>query len=142
MNNLKKEFVKRGLTGALMGVLVLAVVYKALWTTGTAETIALNKAFTEIITIALMGLFMAGTSVVYENEKMSLLAATAIHFAVLFFSVLTVYTYNGWIPADKSFLLMFALNFLIAYAVIWIISYHAAKRKMEKLNKKIEEASD
>ena len=88
-----KDFVMRGLMASVGGPVILALVYRSL----PAQTLRVQEVCLGILTSALMAFIAGGISVLYDLEKLPLLAATFLHAVVLFADYILIYLLNGWI---------------------------------------------
>ena len=137
MKKLLKEFCLRGLTFCAGGPLILAVVY--LITGGTGAVTALDPVATarEILTVTALAFIAAGITVVYQAERLPLMAAIAIHGGVLYADYILIYLLNGWLKSQLVPVLIFTAVFLLGYGLIWLCIYAGIRRKTEALNAKL-----
>lgn len=96
-----------------------------------------SASFLSICLVGLLGLVFGFASVVWEEEKLSILARTILHFLLTGLTMIFVGYKLYWF--QKSFLsiaIFLAIYFLI-YLVIWFIEYAIYKRDIASLNAKI-----
>ena len=131
------EFLKRGLSVAAGGPIVLAIVYGILGAVGVVEHLTPGKVCTSILTITLMAFLAGGITVIYTIERLPLISAILIHAGVLYLDYLMVYLLNSWIPRDLTGIGIFTAIFAAGYAVIWLCIYLSIKAKTDRINKKL-----
>ena len=131
------EFLKRGLSVAAGGPIVLAIVYGILGAVGVVEHLTPGEVCTSILTITLMAFIAGGITVVYTIERLPLISAILIHAGVLYLDHLMVYLLNSWIPRDLTGIGIFTAIFAAGYAVVWLCIYLSIKAKTDRINKKL-----
>ena len=131
------EFLKRGLSVAAGGPIVLAIVYGILGAVGVVEHLTPGEVCTSILTITLMAFIAGGITVVYTIERLPLISAILIHAGVLYLDYLMVYLLNSWIPRDLTGIGIFTAIFAAGYAVVWLCIYLSTKAKTDRINKKL-----
>ena len=132
-----KNFVLRGLIAAGFGPLVLAIVYLCLHRSGVITTLTVNEVFWGIISTFILAFVQGGAGAVFAIEKLSMKKATAIDFALIYFTLLLVYLLNGWITPSWIVISIFTFIFVIGYVIIWAIIYHSVKRSIQEMNTKL-----
>lgn len=128
------EFVRRGLIACGFGPLVLAVLYLILHKHAGLETLTVHQVCTGIFSIYGLAFVAGGMNVIYQIERLPLMAAILIHGAVLYGSYLATYLLNDWLEWGRMPILVFSGIFAAGYLVIWVIIYLVIKSKTEKLN--------
>ena len=128
------EFLKRGLTAASGGPLILAVVYGILGYTGTVDTVHISQVSGEIVTILILAFLAGGITTVYQCERLPLGIAILLHAAVLYIIYIVIYLLNGWLPAKADAVGIFTVIFVTGYTIVWILIYAATKKKTVQLN--------
>lgn len=96
-----------------------------------------SASFLSICLVGLLGLVFGFASVVWEEEKLSILVRTILHFLLTASTMIFVGYKLYWF--QKSFLslsIFLAIYFLI-YLGIWFIEYAIYKRDISRLNAKI-----
>lgn len=116
-------FLKRGLSVAAGGPIILAIVYGILGAVGVVAHLTPGEVCASILTITLMAFIAAGITAVYTVEKLPLISAILIHAGVLYLDYLMVYLLNSWIPRDLTGIGIFAAIFAVGYAVVWLCIY-------------------
>lgn len=131
------DFLKRGLTFSVCGPVIVAIVYAALGAAGAVQSFTPNEVCLAILSSALMAFIAAGSSIVYEIERLPLFSAALIHGVVLYLDYILVYLINGWLQSQLIPILIFTSIFIAGYAVIWLIIYLTTKNSTAMLNRKL-----
>ena len=139
MKKIILEFFRRGLIACGFGPLVLAIFYLILDKQGVIETLTLKEVSLGIISLAILAFIAGGMNIVYQIERLPLMAAIFIHGTVLYISYLGAYLVNGWLKWGTTHILIFSGIFIICYLLIWIFIYFMTKRKTKKLNLMLQE---
>ena len=91
----------------------------------------------EIMTITLLAFVAGGINVVYNIEKLPLMAAISIHGIVLYLDYVIIYLINGWLASEPIPFFIFTVIFFVLYAVIWTIIYFVIRSNANRMNKKL-----
>lgn len=129
------EFLRRGMIACGFGPIVLAVLYLILQQSAALETLRVDQVCTGIFSISALAFVAGGMNVIYQIERLPLMAAILIHGSVLYISYLATYLVNGWLAWGMTPVLVFSGIFILAYFVIWVMIYSLTRRKTKKLNK-------
>ena len=73
-------------------------------------------------------------NILYQIERLPLMAAILIHGGVLYLAYLGTYLLNGWLEWGMAPVLVFSGIFAGSYLVIWLFIYTATKKKTDRLN--------
>ncbi len=133
------EFVRRGLIACGFGPLVLAVLYLILQRKAGVETLTVDEVCVGILSLSALAFIAGGMNVIYQVERLPLMAAILIHGGVLYVSYLITYLINGWLEWGTMPILIFSGIFVCSYLIIWAVIYSATKRNTEKLNQVLRE---
>lgn len=87
----------------------------------------------------LVGAVFAGSSVIWEVETWSLFRATATHFCIVTPLFWIVSLLLGWCSLNLWGMLLYLGIFLIIYLSIWLSQYSVYRRKIRKINQKLQE---
>ena len=128
------EFFRRGLVACGFGPMVLAVLYLILRSHADLETLTVNQVCLGIFSLSALAFIAGGMNVVYQIERLPLMAAILIHGGVLYISYLGTYLLNGWLERGTAPLLIFSGIFVVGYLAIWAIIYFITIRNTQKLN--------
>lgn len=132
------DFIHRGLVACGIGSVVLAVIYWVLQQQGLIQMLTVNEVCLGIVSIEALAFIAGGMNVIYQMERLPLMAAIFIHGIVLYISYLVTYLMNGWMEWGTTPLLVFTGVFVIGYLLIWVIIYYIIRRKTMKLNRILE----
>lgn len=152
---MKKDFFKRALIGAPVGVLIsliISIVISYAINDGTYYATVpgfnelcggqVNAVAVQTAGVMLYGAIMAGASVIWENEKWSLTRQTVTHLIVCSLATLPAAYFMQWIEQSVAGVLSYYGMFLLVYLFIWLVSYFSMKRKVTELNKEMEKRQD
>lgn len=131
------EFIRRGLSCAAGGPVVLAIIYGALGASGSVESLAPREVALGILSVTLMAFIAAGITMVYQVERLPLISAILIHGGVLYLDYLLMYLLNSWIPRNWAGFGAFTAIFVTSYAATWLCIYLSIRAKTERLNRKL-----
>ena len=133
------EFIRRGLTTCGFGPLVLAVLYLILQRQIELETLTIPQVCTGIFSLTALAFIAGGMNVIYQIERLPLMAAVLIHGLVLYISYLGTYLINDWLERGTIPILVFTGIFVVGYLVIWAVICSIMKHKTAQINKILEE---
>ena len=128
------EFIRRGLTAASFGPIVLAIIYLILQHENVVDTLTVNQVCLGIFSLSALAFIAGGMNVIYQIEQIPLMISILIHGIVLYISYLGTYLLNDWLEFGKIPLLVFTAIFVISYLIIWAIIYMIIKKRTEKIN--------
>ena len=134
MKKILLEFLRRGLAACGLGPIVLAIFYLILQHQGTVQNLTVNQVCTGIFSLSALAFIAGGMNVVYQIERLPLMAAIAIHGSVLYFSYLATYLVNNWLEWGTSPILVFTGIFILGYLLIWAIIYSVIRRNTRRVN--------
>ena len=135
MKKIILEFVRRGMTACGIGPIVLAILYLILQYQGRIQTLTVNQVCLGIFSISILAFVAGGMNVVYQMERLPLMAAITIHGGVLYISYLITYLINDWLQWGTTEILVFSGIFVLGYIIIWLIIYSIIRRNTEEINK-------
>lgn len=96
-----------------------------------------SASFLSICLVGLLGLVFGFASVVWEEEKLSILARTILHFLLTGLTMIFVGYKLYWFQKSFLSLAIFLAIYFLIYLVIWFIEYAIYKRDIASLNAKI-----
>ena len=134
MKKILLEFLRRGLAACGLGPIVLAIFYLILQHQGTVQNLTVNQVCTGIFSLSALAFTAGGMNVVYQIERLPLMAAIAIHGSVLYFSYLATYLVNNWLEWGTAPILVFSGIFILGYLLIWAIIYSVIRRNTRRVN--------
>ena len=134
MKKILLEFLRRGLAASGLGPIVLAIFYLILQHQGTVQKLTVNQVCIGIFSLSTLAFIAGGMNVVYQIERLPLMAAITIHGSVLYFSYLATYLVNNWLEWGTSPILVFSGIFILGYLLIWAIIYSVIRRNTRRVN--------
>ena len=134
MKKIILEFLRRGFVACGLGPMVLAVLYLILQRNGVIEMLTVNEVCVGIFSLSALAFLAGGMNVIYQVERMPLMAAILVHGGVLYVSYLLTYLVNGWLEWGITPILVFTGIFALGYLVIWGIIYSVIRKRTDKLN--------
>lgn len=134
MKNCILDFIRRGLIACGFGPMVLAVLYLLLQQHGAIENLTVNEVCLGIFSLSALAFIAGGMNILYQIERLPLMAAILIHGGVLYLSYLATYLINGWLEWGITPLLAYSGIFALGYLLVWIVIFSMTKRRTEELN--------
>ena len=129
MKYILKEFCRRGIAACGLGPIALAVIYLVLQYNGVVDVLTVHGVCVGIFSLTALAFVAGGMNVVYQIERLPLMAAISIHGAVLYVSYLLTYLANDWLDQGKAPILVFTGIFAVGYLLIWAVIYSIIKKK-------------
>lgn len=133
------EFVRRGLVAGGFGPVILAVLYIILEQSGEIVSLTASQVCTGIFSLYALAFIAGGMNVVYQIERLPLMAAISIHGGVLYIGYLITYLVNGWLELGKAPIMVFTAIFIAGYLAIWAVIYHITRRNTRRLNEMLKQ---
>ena len=134
MKRIVFDFIRRGQAACGFGPLILAVIYLILQGQGLLDVLTVGQVCMGIFSLAALAFIAGGMNVLYQIERLPLMAAITIHGIVLYVSYMVTYLLNGWLEWGMMPVLVFTGIFVIGYLAIWAVIYAIIKRNTERLN--------
>ncbi len=128
------DFLRRGLMSCGLGPVVLAVLYLILHRCAVIETLTVRQVCTGILSLTVLAFIAGGMNVLYQIERLPLMAAISLHGGVLYLSYLVTYLLNDWLEWGTAPILVFSGIFVLGYLIIWAIIYCIIRRNTKRLN--------
>ena len=133
------EFVRRGLVAGGFGPVILAVLYIIIERSGETVSLTASQVCTGIFSLYALAFIAGGMNVVYQIERLPLMAAISIHGGVLYIGYLITYLVNGWLELGKAPIMVFTAIFIAGYLAIWAVIYHITRRNTRRLNEMLKQ---
>ena len=134
MKYILKEFCRRGIAACGLGPIALAVIYLILQYNGVVEVLTVHGVCVGIFSLSALAFVAGGMNVVYQIERLPLMAAISIHGAVLYVSYLLTYLVNDWLDRGTAPMLVFTGIFAVGYLLIWAVIYSIIKKNTDRIN--------
>ena len=128
------EFIRRGLVACGFGPLVLVVLYLILQNQCSLQFLSVREVCTGILSLSALAFLAGGMNVVYQIERLPLMAAVFLHGMVLYLGYLVTYLVNGWLQSGWAPVLVFTAIFVVGYLAVWAVIYCITRRNTEKVN--------
>ncbi len=139
MKKFVREFIRRGLIACGFGPIVLAVLYLILQRQGVIQVLTVNEVCLGIFSLSALAFIVGGMNVLYQMERLPLMAAILIHGCVLYLSYLGTYLLNGWLQRGLTPIIVFTGIFVLGYLAIWFIIYSVTSKNTARLNEKLKQ---
>ena len=133
------EFCRRGSVALGVGPLVLAVLYLILRCQGVLEVLTVHEVCLGIFSLSGLAFVAGGMNVIYQMERLPLMAAILIHGGVLYVSYLITYLVNGWLEWGTAPILAFTGIFVLGYLLIWAVICAIIRKRTARLNEILKE---
>lgn len=91
----------------------------------------------QAILSGILGFGFGISSVIWENEKLSLVSQTALHFIISLTLILTIGYYCSWFSQSFGKFLIFIFIFISIYFIIWVTAYFSYKKKIKLINRSL-----
>ena len=124
------DFLRRGLAAMSLGPMVLAVLYLLL----PVEILTAREVSLGIFSLSALAFLAGGLNVLYQIERLPLMAAIGIHGGVLYVGYLATYLLNGWLDCGRLPVLVFTAIFAAGYLAIWAAIYAIMRRSTARVN--------
>ena len=134
MKYILKEFCRRGIAACGLGPIALAVIYLVLQYNGVVDVLTVHGVCVGIFSLSALAFVAGGMNVVYQIERLPLMAAISIHGAVLYVSYLLTYLVNDWLDRGTAPILVFTGIFAVGYLLIWAVIYSIIKKNTDRIN--------
>lgn len=96
-----------------------------------------SASLSSICLTGLLGIVFSLASLVWKEEKFSILKRTIIHFFLTAFTISFVGYKLFWFQRSLQSLSIFFATYFLIYLAIWFIEYTIYKRDISRLNAKI-----
>ena len=133
------EFVRRGLVAGGFGPVILALLYIILEHSGEIVSLTASQVCIGIFSLYALAFIAGGMNVIYQIERLPLMAAISIHGGVLYIGYLITYLVNGWLELGKTPIMVFTAIFIAGYLAIWAVIYHITRRNTRRLNEMLKQ---
>lgn len=152
---MKKNVLIRCLCGAPLGLAIstaIAVIISLCIGDGQFYAVApqlaadcgseLNAVIAQALCSLLYGAAWAGASVIWQNERWSLLKQSVIHLVICSLATFPIAYFMRWMEPNAAGILSYFAIFLAVYAAVWLGQYIAIKRRVALLNDKMRETQN
>lgn len=131
-----------GITVGLVISLFFSRLYGAAYAPSTPSFMAHFNASTTAMAVslllwALMGAVFGLTPLVFQLNRLSLGQQTVLHFILTFCLFTPLAILAGWFPLTLTWLIGFAVDFVVIYLIIWGIDAWRIRRYVMRANAKL-----
>ena len=106
MKKIILEFLRRGVTACGVGPLVLAIVYLISQHHVAVKVLTVNQVCLGIFSLSALSFVAGGMNVIYQIERLPLMAAIFFHGGILYIGYLATYLLNDWLEWGATPLLV------------------------------------
>ena len=128
------EFLRRGLAACGVGPLVLAVIYLILRQAQDVQMLTVDEVCLGIVSLSALAFLAGGMNVIYQIERLPLMAAIFLHGAVLYGGYLATYLLNGWLERGSGPILVFTAIFAVGYLAVWAVIWCLTRKNTARVN--------
>ncbi|EJN94673.1 DUF3021 domain-containing protein [Streptococcus ratti] len=93
----------------------------------------------QLLIFASLGILQGAASRLFENERLSLLAASAIHYFLILLPLMVSGVYLHWFAIAWSSFVQFLLLASVIYCFIYLFFYLVHKKDIEEINKRLKQ---
>lgn len=146
-----KKAMLRGLVGFPIGVTIgyaITIVTSLIFADGYYSPVVpsmvemcgseINAVLLQFMLCGIMGFICAACSLVWESEKLNLLAQSAINFVTMTCTMIPIAYVCHWMEHSIAGALQYVGIFAGIYVMIWISQYIGYRIRINAINKKIE----
>lgn len=137
MKRLFKKFALRGLVFSGFGPVIYAIVMLCIDLSNVNSLQNGLEVFKGVLSTYLLAFICAGSSIIWEEEKLGLGFAILIHGSLLYVCYLITYLVNSWIKMSLKEVGIFSIIFISGYLLVWIIIFIIEKIRAKSFNKKM-----
>ena len=102
----------------------------------------INAVVFQSILSLIYGAAWAGASVIWENERWSILKQTVIHLIICSAATFPIAYFARWMPHNANGVLLYFGIFVVIYIVIWFSQYSSMKKKVQQINERLNKKSE
>ena len=134
MKKIALDFARRGMVSMGFGPIILAIFYLIMDCQGLVGELTVDRVCIGIFSLTALAFIAGGMNVIYQAERLPLMAAVSIHGAVLYLCYLATYLANGWLDSGMLPILVFTGIFGAGYLIIWAVIYLIIRRGTDRIN--------
>lgn len=137
MKKFWKKFFLRGLTGMGFGPIILIIVNAFLQANHVITTLTINEVNTAIISSLMIGFINGSSTAIFQAEHLSLGQATLIQSFLIYFTLIFLYSINGWIQLSPMVIFIFSICYWLGYLIIWLTIFSIIRSQVKKANNQL-----
>ena len=139
MKRIILAFCRRGFVACGFGPLILAALYLILQQKENMQILTVDQVCLGIVSLSGLAFIAGGMNVVYQIERLPLMAAILLHGTVLYISYMVTYLVNGWLKWGTAPILVFSVIFILGYLAVWAVIYIVTKKRTDSINAKLKQ---
>ncbi|MGT2925236.1 DUF3021 domain-containing protein [Streptococcus caviae] len=93
----------------------------------------------QLLIFAALGILQGAANKLFKNERLSLLAATAMHYFLILIPLMLSGIYLHWFAIAWSSFVPFLLFVSVIYCFIYLFLYLMHKKDIEKINRRLKQ---
>ena len=97
----------------------------------------LNAVVLQTILSGVMGAAFAAASLIWQTERLSLAAQTALYLAVISISTFPIAYFAYWMPHTTGGVLLYIGLFLLIFLGIWLLQFFIWRTRVSRMNQQI-----
>lgn len=130
-----KSLIKRCIYGLICGILLAVAVFFIRAICNDMGGVIKESLFvTQILICGIMGMGFVAISQIFSIESLSILSKVIIHAIVQAIFYFTLAYFAGWVPSNKSDIIIMVSIYVITYVGFCISYKHYWKKKIEEIN--------
>lgn len=130
-----KEAFYRVITGIALGGIVSFIVLTIIKFTNTPVTV--SEAWIHILLAYILGIYFGLSSLIFEENGMSMLKVTVIHYVMSIVIYFIVALIGKWVPLTPLSIVLAILIFTFIYGINWLAYYMYFKKVEKRLNENL-----
>lgn len=99
----------------------------------------LTAVIVQTVAVLIYGAVWGGASVIWENEKWSLLKQTLLHLIICSTATYPIAYITYWMPHNAIGSIIYYLIFFLIYMFVWVSIYLSIRTKIKKVNQVLDE---
>lgn len=92
----------------------------------------------QLLVSAIFGFIIGAAGNIWKKDHWSLAKQTVLHFLVLSMTSCGAAYVCHWMPHTASGIAIYFATMILIYVVIWLVSFFTTRRKISRINRKLE----
>lgn len=147
-----KKVVQRALLGFPLGVTIgytITILISLGWAGGHYSAVVpglvqqvgseIGAVIVQYLLCGLLGAVSSAGSAIWENDEWSILKQTTVHFIMLTLTMLPIAWFAQWVSHTVWGVVVYFAIFAVIYALIWMFMFLYWKKRIQKINQKLQE---
>ena len=98
----------------------------------------LNAVVLQTVLSGIMGSAFAAASLIWQAERLSLAAQTALYLAVISIATFPIAYFAYWMPHTAGGILLYIGLFLLIFLGVWLLQYYIWRVRLRRMNRQIQ----